>query len=84
MTLTVTAREFNQDVSAAKRAAEQGPVVVTDRGTPAYVLITFDEYKKLTQPVQPDGHKLVNALAMEEESEIDFEPITLTMREADF
>ena len=30
-----------------KRAAEQGPVYVTDRGRPAHVLLTFDEYERL-------------------------------------
>ena len=38
--MTITAREFNRDVSAAKRAADNGPVTITDRGTPAYVLLT--------------------------------------------
>lgn len=32
---TVSAREFNRDVSAAKRDAARGPVVITDRGKPA-------------------------------------------------
>jgi len=30
----MTAREFNRDVSAAKREASRGPVVITDRGEP--------------------------------------------------
>ena len=34
---SISSREFNQDVSKAKRAAEQGPVFITDRGTPAHV-----------------------------------------------
>ena len=38
-TTTFTSREFNRDVSAAKRAAANGPVIVTDRGQPAYVLL---------------------------------------------
>jgi PHD/YefM family antitoxin component YafN of YafNO toxin-antitoxin module len=43
----VNSREFNQDVSAAKRAADDGPVVITDRGTPAYVLLRHEDYLKL-------------------------------------
>lgn len=35
MTTTVSARAFNHDVSAAKRAADVGPVMITDRGEPA-------------------------------------------------
>ena len=47
MTKFVNSREFNQDVSAAKRAADAGPVVITDRGTPAYVLLRHADYLKL-------------------------------------
>jgi hypothetical protein len=46
-TTTLTAREFNQDVSRAKRAADRGPVVITDRGEPAYVLLRHDAYRRL-------------------------------------
>jgi prevent-host-death family protein len=49
MTVTkISSREFNQDLSRAKRAAKQGPVVITDRGEPAYVLMRHDAYKRLT------------------------------------
>ena len=34
---------FNRDVSAATRAADQGPVVITDRGEPAYVVLSIQE-----------------------------------------
>ncbi len=46
---TLSSREFNQDASKAKRAAESGPVIITDRGRPAHVLLTFASYKKLSQ-----------------------------------
>jgi len=36
-----TSREFNQDVSAGKKAAQDGPVAVTDRGRPANVLLSM-------------------------------------------
>jgi len=44
---TVSSREFNQDTGRAKSAAERGPVIITDRGRPAHVLLTFDDYQKL-------------------------------------
>ena len=47
MTSRITSREFNQDTSKAKRAAEKGPVYITDRGTPAHVLLTFVAYEEL-------------------------------------
>jgi prevent-host-death family protein len=44
---TLSSREFNQDTGRAKSAAERGPVIITDRGRPAHVLLTFDDYQKL-------------------------------------
>jgi prevent-host-death family protein len=43
----MTSRQFNQDTSRAKRAAEFGPVYITDRGRPAHVLLTYAEYERL-------------------------------------
>jgi prevent-host-death family protein len=45
---TVSSRDFNQDISRAKRAADKGPVIITDRGEPAYVLLRHEEYRRLT------------------------------------
>jgi len=45
---TVTSREFNQDTGGAKRAAQAGPVYITDRGRPSHVLLTFEDYTHLT------------------------------------
>lgn len=69
MAVTLSAREFNQDVSAAKRAAADGPVVITDRGNPAFVLMSIDDYKKLS--VVEDN--LISLLSMREASKIEFE-----------
>ncbi|WP_124054865.1 type II toxin-antitoxin system Phd/YefM family antitoxin [Arcanobacterium ihumii] len=69
MTVTISAREFNQDVSAAKRAAADGPVVITDRGNPAFVLMSIDDYKKMS--VVEDN--LISLLSMHEASEIEIE-----------
>lgn len=46
----VTSRQFNQDTSAAKKAALQGPVIITDRGKPAHVLLSYSDYQKLSGP----------------------------------
>jgi prevent-host-death family protein len=45
---TLSSREFNQDTGRAKQASRSGPVFITDRGRPAHVLITIEEYQKLT------------------------------------
>jgi PHD/YefM family antitoxin component YafN of YafNO toxin-antitoxin module len=45
--MQISSREFNQDTSGAKKAAEHGPVYITDRGRPGHVLLTFDAYERL-------------------------------------
>ncbi len=57
---TLSSRQFNQDASRAKKAAKSGPVFITDRGRPVHVLLTFDEYKKLTS----GNTKIADLLAM--------------------
>jgi len=58
MTTRMSSREFNQDTSGAKKAAERGPVYITDRGRPAHVLLTFDAYEELVGP-----HRALDLLA---------------------
>jgi prevent-host-death family protein len=69
-TTTLTAREFNQDVSRAKRAAEGGPVIITDRGEPAYVLLRHDDYRRLAG----GGPNIVDLLGQPGGENIEFEP----------
>src|SRR5271165_4986837 len=67
---TLSSREFNQDTSGAKKAAKKGPVFITDRGRPAHVLLTIEDYQRLTgAPVN-----IVDMLAMPGAADIDFEP----------
>ncbi len=40
--LTVT--EVNQNFSKARQALESGPVVITERGEPAFVLMTYADF----------------------------------------
>lgn len=44
---TITSRQFNHDTGGAKRAAETGPVYITDRGRPSHVLLSFEDYRQL-------------------------------------
>jgi prevent-host-death family protein len=67
---TVSSREFNQDISKAKRDALKGPVFITDRGHPAHVLLSIEEYQKIS-----DKEKTIaDLLAMPDAADIDFEP----------
>ena len=78
---TLSSREFNQNASQAKKAAELGPVFITDRGKPAHVLLNIDDYRRLT-----GGHgTIADALAMPSGEDIDFDPprVTIGLRPAD-
>lgn len=44
---SVGSREFNQDVSQAKRFAIREPVFITDRGKPTHVLLSVESYRQL-------------------------------------
>jgi prevent-host-death family protein len=69
-TTSLTSREFNHDVGRAKKAAEAGPVVITDRGRPSHVLMTYGEFERLTGK----RRNLVDALSMPGLSDFDFDP----------
>jgi prevent-host-death family protein len=66
---TFSSRDFNQDTSGAKRAARKGPVIITDRGRPAHVLLTIEAYEKLTRKAAD----ITELLAMPGVEEIPFE-----------
>ncbi|NYZ16209.1 type II toxin-antitoxin system Phd/YefM family antitoxin [Azospirillum sp. RWY-5-1] len=69
---TMSSREFNQNPSEAKRAAADGPVIVTDRGEPAFVLLRYDEYRRLSGDA---GGSLLELLRQDEAgADFDFEP----------
>lgn len=77
MTITTfSSREFNQAASEAKRAANSGPVFITDRGRPAHVLMSMALYQRLTAS-QP---KITDLLVMPGLEDADFE----TLRSGEF
>lgn len=70
---TVSSREFNQDISRAKRAALNGPVFITDRGHLAHVLLAIEDYERIIGREK----NIVELIAMPGAAEIDFEPLPL-------
>lgn len=76
----ITSRQLNQDVSAAKRAAADGPVVVTDRGEPAFVLMTIHDYHRIARPAT---NEFIARLRMDEDIELGVAPLDLVPRVPD-
>ncbi|TCT25173.1 type II toxin-antitoxin system Phd/YefM family antitoxin [Thermomonas haemolytica] len=72
---TLSSRELNQDVTRAKKAAKRGPVFITDRGKPAHVLLSFEDYQRLTR----QRRNIADALAMPGVADIGVDPPRVTI-----
>lgn len=72
---TLSSRELNQDVTRAKKATNKGPVIITDRGKPAHVLLRFEDYQRLMQ----QRRNIAESLAMPGVADIEFEPPRLSL-----
>lgn len=66
---TVSSREFNLHASEIKKSANKGPVFITDRGRPTHVLLSIEDYQRLTGSQQ----KIADLLAMPAIEDIKFE-----------
>lgn len=73
---TMSSREFNQDTGKAKTAAEQGPVLITDRGRYSHVLLSFAEFQRIAGR-QPS---LADLLSMPGVEDVDFDPPRMSDR----
>jgi hypothetical protein len=68
---TFSSRDFTRDVSAAKRAAAEGPVFITDRGRPAFALLKIEDYYRLAGDT---SRSLLDAMDSVPGGDFDFEP----------
>ncbi|WP_431247202.1 type II toxin-antitoxin system Phd/YefM family antitoxin [Leifsonia xyli] len=79
----ITARAFNQDVSAAKRSASTEPLIITDRGEPAYVLVTYADFERMAGRQK----SIVDLLRQDTEGlgdvEVEFPRASIEAREID-
>lgn len=73
---TLSGREFNQDIARAKRAAINGPVIITDRGVPAFVLQSYGDWQRQTGNVP--SVSLLDAVADPAGGDVAFEPPRMT------
>ncbi len=67
---TMSSREFNQNTSKAKKITAAGPVFILDRGKPAHVLLSIQEYQRLSG----NRRSIVDALSMPGLADIVFDP----------
>ncbi|WP_337245288.1 type II toxin-antitoxin system Phd/YefM family antitoxin [Luteimonas sp. gir] len=58
--IALSSSQFRRNVGRATRESERGPVLITQRGEPAYVLLSIQDYRRLVVP----RRTLADALAM--------------------
>ena len=68
---TFSSRDFTRDVGAAKRAAAEGPVFITDRGRPAFALLRIEDYYRMAGKTEQSLLALMDSLPGA--ADIDFE-----------
>ncbi|MGD9636233.1 MAG: type II toxin-antitoxin system Phd/YefM family antitoxin [Pirellulales bacterium] len=79
MTHLISSRDFARDLKAAKRAADQGPVVITSRGKPQYALLRYEDYERLAG--KTTGQTLWEALqSLPGTPGIEFDPEPLSIK----
>jgi len=66
---TLTSEEFDHQVEDAMKLSQEGPVFVTEDGYKTHVLLSIEEYRKISDKGLNLGDMLSNAAA----AEIDFE-----------
>ena len=77
---SMSAREFNQNLAKAKREAAEAPVVVTHRGEPTHVLMSYEEFINLRNG--DDGEDFVSQLMMKDpiDEDFEFEPVNIGLK----
>ena len=66
---TLSSREFQQNAHQAQKATRSGPVFITNRGRPTQVLLSYDDYQRITGK----RRNIVEALSMPGLEDIAFE-----------
>lgn len=81
---TISSRQFTRDVSAAKKAAVAGPVFITDRGKPRYVLQTIENYYAREGVALPSFLEVMDAIPGGEGIAFDAPRLDIGIRDVDF
>lgn len=74
---TFSSREFAHNLAGVKRAAQQGPVFITDRGRPTYALMKVEDFHQLANAGAPSRSLLDVMDSLPATGGIEFEPARL-------
>ena len=81
---TFSSRDFTRDVSAAKRAAANGPVFITDRGRPAFALLQIKDYNRMAGKNELSFLDVMDNLPGGSDIEFDPPKANIVFRAAEF
>ncbi|WP_022951216.1 type II toxin-antitoxin system Phd/YefM family antitoxin [Leucothrix mucor] len=82
--MQMTSREFNQDLGRAKRESLREPIIITDRGAPKHVLMSYEEYQLIIQKKPQSAYEWLCSLEHADVSdiELDIPPRSTAQRSA--
>ena len=69
--MQMTSREFNQDLGRAKRESLREPIIITDRGAPKHVLMSYEEYQLIIQKKPQSAYEWLCSLEHADVSDIE-------------
>ncbi|MDO4997338.1 MAG: type II toxin-antitoxin system Phd/YefM family antitoxin [Neisseria sp.] len=72
MPAIITSQDFNRRISQAQRDCEKEPVFITNRGRLAYVLLNYEEYRRLSHK-ESIAEALSAPSQMEEMMDLEFD-----------
>ena len=81
---TYSSRDFTRDVGAAKRAAAEGPVFITDRGRPAFALLKIEDYYHLAGQHEASLLDVMDTIPGEAGIEFEAPRLQVEFRAAEF
>lgn len=80
----MTSREFNQDLGRAKRESMREPIIITDRGAPKHVLMSYEEYQLMTAKKPQSAYEWLCSLEHADVSDIELNiPVRSSRRRAE-
>ena len=79
MPAIITSQDFNRHISQAQRNCEKEPVFITSRGRLAYVLLNYEEYRRLSNK-ESIADALSAPLEMDDMADFEFERAPIEAR----
>ncbi|KLT73598.1 hypothetical protein PL75_01210 [Neisseria arctica] len=83
MPTIITSQDFNRRVSQAQRDCQKEPVLITNRGQLAYVLLSYQEYARLSKSKPTSIAEALSAPADADMIDIDFDRATIETRDSE-